>query len=175
MSTQTAGARRAVSVLCGKMRRLAREQVELERAESELNTRLEAVRGVYAQRITRLRAGADRLRDGIEQFCRRERAALLNGGARSVVTPHGKVGFRRTGPQVVLEDGRDVEEACHEMCGTDLAHLVRARHTLDKSAIKRALERGEVAETALARCGVRVTQGGETFYCQVEAGEGRGQ
>lgn len=175
MSTQTTGARRAVSVLCARMRRLAREQVELERAESELNTRLEAVRGVYAQRITRLHAGVDRLREGIETFCRSERAELMNGDARSVATPHGKVGFRRTGAQVVLKDGREAEEACRRMCASDLDDLVRTRLALDKSAIKRALERGEVTQKALAKCGVRVTQGGEAFYCHVEAGEVRGQ
>ncbi len=165
MSVETLAPLKALAALNGKMRRLSRRELELEQLESELNRRLDAMRGFYAGRMTALGNTITHMRQGIEEFCRRERTVLMNDGAKSLSTTYGKVGFRRTAAQVLLAREQDPEGASRELCSRDLAHLVRITQALDKGAIKRALSDGEVSNTLLTQCGIEVTDGQERFYC----------
>jgi len=176
MSTQTATACRAASVLEGKLRRLARTEHELDRLRSELNARLDAVRGVYARRIAALEASVQRGREAIEQLCRGQRDVLFREGSKTLRTPYGKVGFRWCEPRVLLADEGDVEGVCEELRRRRLAHLVRISSAPDKPAVKRALSRGEVTLAQLGECGLKVTDPHERFYCVInKAGHGAEQ
>ena len=175
MATATVSPGRALAVLNSKMRLLAQKQLELERLESELNTRVEALKSVYTTRLSAMRATVGRLMTETEAVCRRERRALMDGAAKSVQTPYGKVGFRRSGVTVCLESDEDVGGVCDALRSRDLGRLVRAREEPDKAAIRSALVAGQVDEAVLKRCGVRIEGGDERFYCVLDraAGEAR--
>jgi phage host-nuclease inhibitor protein Gam len=164
-----------MSVLGEKMGRLAHKRFEMERLESEVNARVEAVRSVYVPRLASLRNVVEHMEVELEHFCRRERGVLMNGDAKSVRTPHGRVGFRLTGGQVLLEEGRDPEEACRALRERELSRLVRVHESPDRTSIRKALVDGEVNAEQLAACGIRVTDGEEAFYCVVERAEGGGE
>lgn len=168
MSVGTIPVGAAVSALTIRMRQLACKEVELGRLRTELNSRLEAVKGVYERRITALEGAAGRMRDGIERYCRANRDALLPDGLKSVRTLYGRAGFRRSGSQVVLDDGLDDERVCCALREREMDGLVRVRKSLDRTAVKRALQVGEADEKLLAACGIRLAGGGEAFYCVVE-------
>jgi len=172
VGTQVITPSRAMSVLGEKMGRLAHKRFEMERLESEVNSRVEAVRSVYAARLASLRSVVEHMEGELEQFCRREREALMTGDAKSVRTPHGRVGFRLTGGQVLLDEGRDPEDACRTLRERNLSHLVRVHESPDRTGIRKAVVDGEVGAEQLAACGIRVTDGEEVFYCVVERAEG---
>jgi phage host-nuclease inhibitor protein Gam len=176
MSVETIPAGAAVSALTVRMRQLACKELELSRLRTELDSRLEAVKGVYERRITALEGAAGRMRGGIERFCRAQRDALMPDGVKSVRTLYGRAGFRRGAPQVVLDDGLDDEKVCRALQEREMDGLVRVRALLDRAAVKRALEAGEADEELLAACGIRLGGGDEAFYCVVEqASEGGAQ
>jgi len=175
MSTQTIPATKAKSVLREKMALLARKQLELERVEAELNTRVEALKGLYAGRIASLQSTVENMRRGIERLCRRERDALLGESARSLRTPHGRVGFRRCAARVALRDGADEAKVCAALRGRGLDELVRVKESPDRGAIRRAHEEGDLGDELLAECGLHVVEGEENFYCVLEKAEGAGR
>lgn len=168
MSVETIPAGAALSALTVRMRQLGCKEIEIERLRAELNSRIEAVKGLYEHRIAALEAAAAHLRGSIEQLCRARREALMPDGVKSVRTLYGRAGFRRSGPQVVLDDGLDEDGACSALRGKGLDSLIRLRQSLDRPAVRRALDAGEAGERLLAACGVRVTDGGEAFYCVVQ-------
>jgi len=174
MLAKTTAASRAFAILDGKMRRVSGKHQERDCLESELNARLDAVKGLYAPRIAALGGLIARLREDIEAFCRAERNALTNGAAKSLSTPYGKVGFRNTAGQLVWNDGLDAEAVCRELRRRDLGCLIRVSEEPDKLAIRRALESGEVNAETLAQCGVRVKDAEERFFCTVNQANDRG-
>ena len=174
MSVELLSVGRANAALTRSMRHLARKELELDRRRAELNSRLEAVKGVYEQRITALERAVAREREGIEQFCRAQRDLLIAGSPKSIRTPYGRVGFRRNGSQVVLAEGVDDEGVCCALRERGLDGFVRVRQSLDRTTVKRALEAGETDEVLLAACGIRLGHSAETFYCVIERVVGGG-
>jgi len=162
------GSERAVAALQSRLRRLARAERQAERTQVELDSRLDAIKGLYTGRLSALGRAAAVLRAGIEAFCRARRRELTCGGSKSVRTPCGKVGFRRVGPTVACAPGADEEQVCEGLEGNGLGRFVRVRRAPEWAAIRRAVSKGELDPERLRSCGVHLAPAREAFYCVID-------
>ncbi len=165
MDAQATAANRAMATLTGLMRRLSRTQAKLERLEAELNSRLDAVKGLYAGRMASLAHASCSTHTAVKQLCCRHRDVLLQSEKKSVRTPYGRVGFRFLPRQIALAEGLDDERACRALLQKGLEKFVRARLWPDRNAIRKAVGEAEVDVTLLAECGIRLRDGAESFFC----------
>jgi len=165
MSTETMAASRAAA---GLMRRLARVQAQSERMEAELNGRLDAVKGVYAGRMSALATARRAVLEALERHCRANRVELMHGGAKSFRTAYGRAGFRLRPVQLIATPDQDEELICQRLRERHLSHLVRVRETPDRPAIRKALDSGQMGEGLLAQCGLRLGGRDEAFFCVLD-------
>ena len=153
---------RAIKRVRGRLGRLKAEaQEELARVSARYDGRIAALEG-------RLRTMTDRL----EQHCRRHRDELFVGGARSLVAPGGRFGFRRTPRRLRLGRGMEPEEVCRRLTEEGLSHFVRVRRSPDLRALLGAVRDGRLEAELLRGCGLSLEPPKERFHCSVDADTG---
>ena len=147
---------------------VGRHQLKLDALELELNQELAAVTRRYADRLERARAARDEAARTLRLACEDSRANLLPGTAKSLKLLFGVVGWRTQGDRVTTADGVTETAAAERLLEAGHWACVRMVPALEKDKIKAALKAGEIAPSALARCGVRVTPGGEDWYYRLD-------
>ena len=166
MTVQTLAPPAARARVGAHLRRIARLELDLAAAQTELDEVLEAARRRHGPRVEQLRNRLSRQAAELEQYCRAERHVLLPPGRKSLVTPFGEVGFRKGEAAVVIREGASDEEACRRLRAAGLDVLIRVRAAPDKAAVRRALAQGEVSEARLRSCALEVVEGEERFHCR---------
>ncbi len=163
-TAQTADARAAVTE---RLRRLARAQARLDVLGAELEGELFRVRRRREGAITRLQRRLDAMLSELEAYCRTEREAVLPDGRKSLATPFGEVSFRKAESALELEDGTEEEKVCASLRARDMAHLVRVRESVDRRALRRAVEEGRLNERELRRLGLALVERDDAFGCRL--------
>jgi phage host-nuclease inhibitor protein Gam len=166
MATEAAQAGEARAAVSDRLRRLARTRASLDALSAELEAGLLTVRRRRQGAIARLRRRLDAMLSELEAYCRAERDAVLPEGRKSLLTPFGEVSFRRAEPSLLIEDGAE-EEVCAALKERDLGDLVRVRESVDRRALRRALEEGRLSEQELRRMGLKLVERDEAFGCKI--------
>lgn len=149
----------------GQLRKIGRLQLELDSLEVELDRALNTIRAAYGPRIASRVERRAELTKGLESMCRDKRTELLPAAQKSVALSFGTVGFR-TGKDTI--DFRvKLEEVVKRLKEMRHSRLVRVREDPDKRAIMRALMAGEGTRENLAKAGIRLVKGAETWWCEV--------
>lgn len=165
---------RPATVVRRRLRRMAHDRVRLDALEAELARERQELEARYERRLDARRNRLDRMRDELETYCRRHRQEIFPDGRKSLETPLGKVGFRRSGASVRLQSEVDRGEASRRLERLGLERFVRIRRSPDRRALNRALREGELTRDLLADCGMEVVEGAESFHCAVEGAGRRG-
>ncbi len=166
MATDAARTAEARAAVTDRLRRLARAQARLDALSAELEAELLGVRRRREGAIGRLRRRLDTMLAELETFCRAEKDAVLPDGRKSLVTPFGEVSFRRAEPALLVEDGAEVD-VCAALRARDLADLVRVRESVDRRALRRALEEGRLGVRDLHRIGLELVEREDAFGCRL--------
>ena len=174
MTEQTLAPAAARAGVGARLRRIARLELNLAAAQTQLEEVLEAARRRYGPRVEQLRGRLSGHAAELEQYCRAERHVLFPPDRKSLVTPFGEVGFRKGEATVTIREGASDEEACRRLRAAGLDALVRVREAPDRAAVRRALAQGEVSEARLRSCALEVVEGDERFHCRTAPGLGEG-
>jgi phage host-nuclease inhibitor protein Gam len=159
-----------------KLRRIVALQARLDGLQAELEGQVADVHRRYDRRIAALRDRSTRLMQELEQTCRAERDGLFPPGRKTLSTPFGDVGFRRSEPAIRLSPDATQSEVCRRLGEARLDDLVRTTEAPDKPALRRAIKQGRLAAAELGRFGLELTGGGERFYCRLgEPGRNAGR
>ena len=167
MAAETAEVLEARSTVTDRLRRLATAQARLDALSAELEAELQAVRRRRDGAIARLQRRVDGMLSELEAYCRAERDAVLPEGRKSLVTSFGEVSFRKAEPSLVMEDGAGEEEVCAALKARDLGDLVRARESVDRRALRKALDEGRLGDRALRRIGLKLVEKEDVFGCKI--------
>ncbi len=167
MSTTVRCTARHRAALGRKLRAVARASDRLAGLRAELQGKIAEVRGRYERRIAAAEARLERLREALEAFCRDNRNSLLPEDRKSLQTPRGTVGFRRSPPSVRLREGVTKPEAAEMLLRNDLSEFVRVRRSPRRRALRRAVTESRFDRERLRECGMQFIEGEETFYCKV--------
>ncbi len=162
MAGEAARNTEARAAVTQRLRRLARAQARLDALSAELEGELLGVRRRREGAIARLQRRLDAMLTDLETYCRAEKDAVLPDGRKSLVTPFGEVSFRRAEPSLVLEDNAE-EEVCAALRARDLGDLVRVRESVDRRALRRALEEGRLGVKDLRRIGLELVEREDAF------------
>lgn len=149
----------------GQLRKIGRLQLEIDSLEVELDRALNTIRSAYGPRIASRLERRRELTEGLETLCRDKRDELLPAAQKSVGLSFGSVGFR-TGKDTI-EFRVKLEEVVKRLKEMRQGKLVRVREDPDKQAIKRALATGQPSSERLAKAGIRLVKGAETWWCQI--------
>jgi len=167
MARQTPETMEAREVVAEKLRRLARAQARLDALTVELERELQEVRRRHEGAIARLQRRVDRSLAELEEYCRAERDALLPAGRKTLTTPFGEVRFRKAEPSLVLNDGVEESEVCEALRKLRLDELVRVRESLDRHALRKAVEDGRVDPAQLRPIGLSLVEREDLFGCKL--------
>lgn len=163
-SAQVLDARNVVS---DRLRRLAQAQGRLDGLNAELEAELQAVRRRRDGAIARLQRRVDAMLSELETYCRAGRDAVLPEGRKSLVTAFGEVSFRKAEPSLVMEDGAGEEEVCAALTARDLGDLVRVHQSVDRRALRKALDDGRLSARELRRVGLELVEKDDVFGCKI--------
>lgn len=167
MTSETARTTDPRAVVAERLRRLARAQSRLDVLSADLEGELFRVRRRRESAITRLQRRTDAMLSELESFCRAERDTVLPEGRKSLATPFGEVGFRSTGPVLELKDGAEEGHVCAKLRARDMADLVRVRESVDRRALRKAVEEGRLDEGDLRRMGLALVEREDAFNCRL--------
>ena len=146
------------------LRRIAEKQLALGQMESEMQARIETVRRTYGPRIALLEAEIGRLGEQLDATCTESRSVLLPDNAKTLVRPFGRVGFRRSGPAVCLQEGMTAAQVCQRLAAAGLEEFIRRTESPDREAIKSAWQEGRLSRSELRRCGLQMREAQDQCY-----------
>ena len=167
MATESVGAIDARNTVTTSLRRLAQAQARLDALSAEMEAELQAVRRRRDGAIARLQRRVDGMLSELEAYCRAERDAVLPEGRKSLVTSFGEVSFRKAEPTLVIPDGAGEEEVCAALRARELADLVRVHESVDRRALRKALDDGRLSERELRRVGLELVEKEDVFGCKI--------
>ncbi len=162
------------TVVRRRLRRMAHVRARLDALEAELARERQELEARYERRLDTRRNRLARMREELEAYCRRHRQEIFPDGRKSLETPLGKVGFRRSPASVRLRPDVDGAQASRRLERAGLERFVRVRRSPDRRALNRALREGQLTRERLAGCGMEVVDSAESFHCAVEGAERRG-
>ncbi len=167
MSVKTCRESAPAAAVRRRLRAMARAQARLDELEAELARERQRLHARYEHRINARRDRLARMEQKLESYCRQHREAIFAGGRKSLKTPLGRVGFRRSGPSVRVRPGVDRITACRRLARAGLDRFLRVRRSPDRRALNRALREGELRIDRLEDCGLEVLNSTESFHCTV--------
>ncbi|MFO7955888.1 MAG: host-nuclease inhibitor Gam family protein [Candidatus Brocadiia bacterium] len=148
-----------------RLRLVARTKARLEGLRAEAQEELSKVAARYDGRIAALERRLKNLTDRLEGYCRRHRGEVFSDGAKSLEAPCGRLGFRRSGPRLRLQEGVDGAAACRRLREAGMPRFVRVKERPDRRAMLRDVREGKLDPAALRECGLVLHEGEERFYC----------
>ncbi|MFW6189439.1 MAG: host-nuclease inhibitor Gam family protein [Planctomycetota bacterium] len=167
MGSEPRGGTRVRDRIAGRLRRLGRATARLERLQGRLEAEMDEVRQSYERNIQRARRRVERLRAGLEDFCRQRRDEVLPDGRKSLATPFGRIGFRSRRPKVDLSPEADSDRVCRHLQDRGLGDVVTVKRRLNRTALRRALRDGRIDREQLAELGVELRERPESFRCRL--------
>ena len=155
----------ARAVVARKLRLIARAQTELELLQAEFDDQLQQLKARYERPITSVEGRLQRMRAGLERYCRQNRRILIPHDRKSLETAFGQVGFHRLPHRVLVKDEMRPEEVCRRMRQAQLGEFIRITERPDRSGLRRAVMEGRITKDQLDPCGLQFVEGQDSFQC----------
>ncbi len=168
-----AGENLAERAVARRLRKLAAVAAERDRLKAELERDLAAVHERYGAGLQSAEGRLKRLAHSLERFCRTRRDLLVGDGRKSLATECGEIAFRRVPSAVEVREGCDGDDACRRLLECGCNELVRVRRTLNRGAVRRAVESGRLGEGELKRAGLCIVPRPDAFRWRLR-GVGQG-
>lgn len=157
-----------VAVVERELRKIGEAELELEKAQAEMNAELMEVTARHEAIVRPLKKKAEALVDRLEAAVSANRADLFEGDSQTLKLGMGKVSFRRAPSRVEPEDGVTVEEVVRRMLSARKRQYVKRTYSLDKASLNTAASTGVLDEEALAAFGLRLVTGEESWKVKTD-------
>jgi len=145
------------------LRELGALDLEIEAVGARMLKALDRVKAEHEPDLQGLRARRGKLAAKLEEACRAARSVLFPPGCQTLKLGFGQVSFRGCPDSLDVAEGQGEEDVAIRLLKGGMAGFVRIAHRLDRDALRKALETGEVKERELARLGIRRVPGGEVW------------
>lgn len=147
---------------------LGRKEADLARIEADMQAEIKSVRAAYQDRLKRRAQTIEKLREELRCICEEERPHLLQSDKKSVNTLYGRIGWEKDRDRVRNEEGTDNEQVGQALRDRGLGDLVIEKLSYSRSAVLRALKRGDLDGRTLRAVGLRFEPGEDQWYCKID-------
>lgn len=153
------------------MNELVRSKAALDKRTAEANMKIADIRDEYTEDISALEEEVKRLESSIETWAdeHRDDEELFPNGKKSFELQAGTISFRKGAAKVVLAKRKKLADVVeflanitHKSKALWKQFLTTPAPTLDKSAVKKAYDEGDVTDEDLAEIGLAIEEGEET-------------
>lgn len=142
-------------------------ETQLQKAEADMNERIQKIRDDFEQNTHVVRAVKSSLESELEKFCILNKADFEKSRSRELV--HGTIGFRFSTPKIALLNRKYKLDTVLELLkkvrwGKD---FIRTKEEISKEQLLASYSAKEIDDQKLAAIGLKIDQG-ENFFAEIK-------
>lgn len=151
-----------------RLRDIGRLELDLQHVTADMNRAIDNARAHYTPMIEMRVAKLAQLKKELRLACEDSRRDLLPGKRKTLDLIFGKIGWRNQPAVVKMQVGITPYQVVSRLVRLGRADLVRVRKDPEKQTIKAALADGSLTADMLDAAGLRLVQGREDWFYEVD-------